>query len=316
MNLNALQGRFTDFDEFASELNDDGYDASYTFIEPNYGNLIPVLTPGDYTCGNSQHPLDDLTRGERLIKTVYETIRNSPLWEKSVLLITYDEHGGFFDHVAPPPAVAPGDSVIDPANNHNNFDFKQLGVRVPAIVISPFVPRNTVDGTRYDHTALLATVERLFGTQSITNRDGAANDFLHLLSLATPRTDAPTTLPEPALSDFKCEDDREETDLGTSSSGLQGGGGGDRGASDRGPGDGGVSLPASFWGFAQVAVRRHLAVTPIRDRKTRRAIKHRYMAVRSTAEAISFVQDARRAVRADKQRQRLVSLERRRRSTR
>jgi hypothetical protein len=72
-----------------------------------------------------------VTRGERLLKTIYETIRNSPHWESSVLIITYDEHGGFYDHVAPPPTVAPGDATPDPANDLYHFDFRQLGVRVP-----------------------------------------------------------------------------------------------------------------------------------------------------------------------------------------
>ena len=67
----------------------------------------------DFTCGNSQHPLDDVTRGERLIKDVYEAVRNSPHWESSVIIVTHDEHGGFFDHVVPPPAVHPGDSITD-----------------------------------------------------------------------------------------------------------------------------------------------------------------------------------------------------------
>ena len=110
MNLNALQGRFTDFDEFEDHVNNVGYDKKFIFIEPKYGKHdFSALGPGDFTCGNSMHPLDDVTRGERLIKKTYEVIRNSPNWEKSVLIVMFDEHGGFYDHVAPGSAEPPGD---------------------------------------------------------------------------------------------------------------------------------------------------------------------------------------------------------------
>ena len=201
-----LEGHFEGFDEFADAVNDPDFSTPYIFIEPNYGNVLPT-TPGDFTCGNSQHPLDDVTRGERLVKQVYETIRNSPHWNDSMLLVTYDEQGGFFDHVTPPEAVSPGDQISDESNNHNNFDFTQLGIRVPAVVISPLIPANLIDHTVYDHTSLLATMENMFGMQALTNRDGQAKTLNHLLSLKTPRTDAPTTLPVPPDSGFHCEDD-------------------------------------------------------------------------------------------------------------
>ncbi len=201
-----LEGHFEGFDEFADTVNDPDFSTPYVFIEPNYGNVLPT-TPEDFTCGNSQHPLDDVTRGERLIKKVYETIRNSPHWNESLLLVTYDEQGGFFDHVGPPPTVSPGDTISDETNNHHNFDFKQLGVRVPAIVISPLIAANLVDHTVYDHTSLLATVENLYGLESLTNRDAHANSLNHLFSLSVPRTDAPRSVPDPADSGFRCDDD-------------------------------------------------------------------------------------------------------------
>lgn len=110
-----------------------------------------------------------MTRGERLIKKVYETIRNSPHWNESLLLVVYDEQGGFFDHVSPPPAVAPGDVISNLDNNTHGFNFTQLGIRVPAVLISPLVPDNQVDHTVYDHTSLLATVEKLFNFSPLTN---------------------------------------------------------------------------------------------------------------------------------------------------
>ena len=221
MNLNELQGRFKDFGDFASEVNDIGFNERFIFIEPQYSaHKFDITGPGDFACGNSMHPLDDVTRGEKLIKDVYETIRNSPHWENSMLLITFDEHGGFYDHVAPPATVPPGDlSNADYIQTH--FKFDQLGVRVPAIVVSPFIQRGTIDHTLYDHTSMLASTEKLFGIGNLTDRDKAANDYLHLFSLAAPRQDTPVRLPAPANSGFKCdEDDESAEELMATRSGL------------------------------------------------------------------------------------------------
>lgn len=213
MNLNALQGRFTDFSEFEEHINQSDYNKKFIFIEPKYGkHEFDILGPGDFTCGNSMHPLDDVTRGEKLIKKTYEVIRNSPHWEKSVLLIVFDEHGGFYDHVPPGEAVPPGD-LISTGMDHNHFKFDRYGVRVPAIVVSPLIRKNLIDHTEYDHTSLLASLERMFGLKNLTQRDKAANDFLHLLSLDTARTDTPAQLPPVADSGFRCEaDDEPETE--------------------------------------------------------------------------------------------------------
>jgi phospholipase C len=213
MNLNALQGRFEDFENFASALQSASFGPKFVFIEPKYGaHDFDVTGPGDFTCGNSMHPLDDVTRGEKLVKDVYEAIRNSPHWERSMLVVTFDEHGGFYDHVAPPAAVPPGDTITESYVQHH-FRFDQLGVRVPALVISPRTPRGVIDHTVYDHTSMLATVERLFGMKNLTERDKVANDFRHLFALETPRTDAPATLPDPAVNPnpLRCEEDDEDT---------------------------------------------------------------------------------------------------------
>ncbi|MDH6126344.1 alkaline phosphatase family protein [Kitasatospora sp. GP82] len=214
MDLPTLLTHFHGLDDLADHLQYADFPAAYVFIEPSYGH---VLTHGaDFQCGNSQHPLDDVTRGEALIKYVYESIRRSPHWESSLLVITYDEHGGFYDHVPPPAAVPPGD-VTDPENNAHGFRFDRQGVRVPAVVVSPWVPThrmagidgqncNLIDHTQYDHGSLLATVEQLYGLPALTRRDGLANTFAHLLTADAPR-DAPRTLPDPAVSGFSCGED-------------------------------------------------------------------------------------------------------------
>lgn len=197
-------------DNFYNELNDTKkpYDTAYTFIEPAYGEVSST-----FEGGSSQHPMDAVTSGEGLVKYVYETIRNSPIWNQSLLIITYDEHGGFYDHITPPAAVPPGDEPInfnsddtkDPNAEHMMYTFGQYGIRVPAIVVSPYVMKNSIDHTLYDHSSVLSTIESIFGLKNFTARDKAANNFMHLANmLSVPRTDCPFFLSDPAgASAFK-----------------------------------------------------------------------------------------------------------------
>jgi hypothetical protein len=277
MTLNELQGRIHDFDEFADAVNNEDFSAAYTFIEPDYGNDLPPSAE-DFTCGNSQHPLDDITRGERLIKTVYETIRNSPHWNESLLLVTYDEHGGFYDHVPPPPATPPGDGVSDEDNVFHHFRFDQLGVRVPAVVISPLIERNVVDGTTYDHSSLLATVEALFGLRPLTARDAGAQNLLKLLTRATPRTDAPTDIGQPAVSGFTC-DDEPAPGTGASASGLEGRKGYDWTRSTE-------AIGTSLRGFQEIALLKALKSARGRDRAQ---IRKEYLAAVTQGGAKFFI---------------------------
>jgi phospholipase C len=156
---------------------------AYSFIEPRYFN------EGMYRA-NDWHPIHGVVNGDMLIADVYEALRASPLWERSMLIVATDEHGGLFDHVLPPPAVNPD------GKNSPEFDFTRLGVRVPAVVASPWIAKGTVSQTVYDHTTLAATARDLFGVNaSLTKRDAAANTLLPLLTLDAPRTDAPLELP-------------------------------------------------------------------------------------------------------------------------
>jgi phospholipase C len=277
MTLNELQGRLHDFDDFGEAIDDAGYSAVYTFIEPDYGNDLPPSAE-DFTCGNSQHPLDDITRGEKLIKDVYEKIRNSPLWEKSLLLVTYDEHGGFYDHVPPPAAVVPGDPVADEDNVHHHFRFDQLGVRVPAVVVSPLIDRGTLDGTVYDHTSLLATLEALFGLKPLTARDAGASSLLKLLTRSSPRSDAPTQLMPAAVSGFTCDDEPTAGAAASSPAAASAGGdGADRLSyrwqnDDRRPG-------SSLRGFQEIALLKALRSARGRDREQ---IRKEYFAALET----------------------------------
>jgi phospholipase C len=165
---------------------------SYTFVEPDYGVVGK---------GNSQHPgqahsRPEFVAGEQLIHDIYDTLRRNPaVFEKTVFVITYDEHGGFYDHVPPPATVSP-----DARTWKGTFAFDLLGVRVPAVIVSPWIQRHTVDETLYDHTAIIQTVRSVYapGKPALTQRDKQANVFRHLVKTdGAPRrgSELPTTRP-------------------------------------------------------------------------------------------------------------------------
>jgi phospholipase C len=167
----------------------------YSFIEPNY-------TDHDSNDGEAlacdQHPDHNIQAGELFIASVYNAIRSNPaLWRSTALLIVYDEHGGIYDHV-PPPSCLP-DGFKDPSTG---FEFNRLGVRVPAVLVSPWIPEGTVvsplnasgeieDETVFEHASIPATVTSHFiGTwDKRSPREKAASTFLDVLSLSAPRTD-------------------------------------------------------------------------------------------------------------------------------
>jgi phospholipase C len=129
--------------------------------------------------------------GEQLIHDVYYAVRGGSGWHQTLLVITYDEHGGCYDHVAPPTnAVAPDASV-----GEYGFDFKRFGVRVPTVLISPLIAPGTVfrasGPTPLDHTSTLKTLEQRWALPALTARDAAAPDFAGVLTLAIARTDDP-----------------------------------------------------------------------------------------------------------------------------
>ena len=119
---------------------------AYCFIEPRYS--AADAPTGGVLPQSDQHPDADVRDGETLIRNVYNAIRqNDELWHSSVLVIVYDEHGGIYDHVPPVPLPSPdGLSSVDPP-----FDFKLSGVRVPAVVISPYIKQGTISKTIFDY---------------------------------------------------------------------------------------------------------------------------------------------------------------------
>ena len=170
-----------------------GYDIDYTFIEPNYG-----LASGGFANGNCQHPIGSMAAGETFIKYIYDAIRNSPIWPQSLLIVTYDEHGAFFDHQSPPAAIPPnnGTQNHDRAQHPQNFAFDRLGVRVPAVAISPWIASGGLGtlafpGKTFDHTSIIKTAMSMLGVSgNLGARAQAANSFENICSLPEMRTDA------------------------------------------------------------------------------------------------------------------------------
>ncbi len=177
---------FHGLDKFFKDAAGDDEDfPAFSFLEPVYFNTF-----GNQ---NDQHPPTQVSKGEQLIADVYNAIRgNQALWEKTLLVVLYDEHGGFADHVwTPPRGAVPPDDNTDPISK---FKFDRLGVRVPAILISPWVAKG-FDGTAYDHTSLLKYLADKWGVEGLGKRAESANSFGPLLTkLVAPRTDTPQTV--------------------------------------------------------------------------------------------------------------------------
>jgi phospholipase C len=194
---------FGTYKQFLSDC-EKGMVPEYSFVEPNYNDHD---TDSGEEIASDQHPDHDVQAGELLIAEVYMAIKSNPkLWASTALLIVYDEHGGIYDHV-PPPACAPDkfqSSELDPGTGQG-FKFDRLGVRVPAILVSPWIPQGTVEDRLFDHASIPATVHRMFdlgGGVPRSPREISADVFIepnvqpvdpkrNLLSLTTMRNDCP-----------------------------------------------------------------------------------------------------------------------------
>ena len=152
---------FHDMATFWQDLSgDEGSFPQYSFIEPCYRGAAE----------NDQHPPADVINGEALIARVYNGLRaNDALWQSTLLILVYDEHGGFFDHVPPPIAQPPDDKTTE-------YAFNQYGIRVPAILISPWMRAGKLP-TVFDHTSILKYVIDKWGLQGLTDRVAKANTF-------------------------------------------------------------------------------------------------------------------------------------------
>jgi phospholipase C len=183
--------RFSHFNDFKQACASASL-PRYTFLEPSF-----LDNPND------DHPPHDIRAGEQFLFDIWQAVSGSPAWDKSLLIITYDEHGGTYDHVMPPWNATSPDAKSNPGQQ--GFTFNRFGIRVPAIVVSPWIQAGTVfrsdsaAGVPYDHTSILATLrdwlqiplQKMLPSARIAK----APTLAQLLNLQTPRTNIPNISP-------------------------------------------------------------------------------------------------------------------------
>ncbi|MEO6859089.1 MAG: alkaline phosphatase family protein [Solirubrobacteraceae bacterium] len=140
-------------------------------------------------------------RGEAFLAQAVHALGSSPAWRQTMLIVTYDEHGGYYDHVPPPAALAPDSvgPVVQPGES--TYDgYTRYGFRVPSIVVSPYAKRDYVSHVVYDHTSILAFLERKWNLAAMTYRDANANNLTDFLDLGAMEAHQPTFPELPPLA--------------------------------------------------------------------------------------------------------------------
>lgn len=190
--------KFHQYDLNFKKHCEEGKLPNYVVVEQRYFDLLSVPA-------NDDHPSHDVSEGQKFVKEVYEALRASPQWNEILLVITYDEHGGFYDHVPTPTTGVPSpDGIVGPEPYY--FKFDRLGVRVPTFFISPWIEPGTVihgpsgpyPTSEFEHSSIPATVKKIFNLEEfLTKRDAWAGTFEGVITRKGARTDCPVTLPEP-----------------------------------------------------------------------------------------------------------------------
>ena len=149
-----------------------------TFVEPDYTTVSEFLgTSNDY------HPHGDIEVGEAYVARVYNTLRTSPQWHRMVMVINFDENGGFYDHVVPPTVM---DNNVNP-NPGPHPDYSRLGFRVPCIAVGPFAPRKIESAGPYEHCSVLRMIEWRWGLPPMSARDANAKNLADALDFSNRR---------------------------------------------------------------------------------------------------------------------------------
>ncbi|RQH00613.1 alkaline phosphatase family protein [Paraburkholderia dinghuensis] len=186
-------GNFRLIDEFISDAAA-GQLPAYAFIEPRY-------YPDAQNLPNDMHPPHHVPFADALVARVYNAVRASPNWGSTLMIVTFDEHGGCFDHVAPPAATQP-----EPPRPTQRFTFDRFGVRVPAIIVSPYTAAGSVlraaGPVPYDHTSIIKTIRNCFGIAGpLSAREAAAPDLSAALNAPVDpeRSPASIAVSEPTI---------------------------------------------------------------------------------------------------------------------
>ncbi|MDQ6946790.1 MAG: alkaline phosphatase family protein [Actinomycetota bacterium] len=158
-------------------------------------SFVDPLLAGSAAIANDEHPPSNVQVGEAFAAGVIDSLFRSPQWPSSALFLAYDEDGGFYDHVPPP--VAPVPDAIAPMLRSGDIDsaFDRYGLRVPAVVVSPYARAHFVSHTVYDHTSILRFIETRFGLPSLSQRDAHADPMLGMFDFTRMTFAAPPPLP-------------------------------------------------------------------------------------------------------------------------
>ena len=151
---------------------------------PAFSYLDPFFLGEDQGGSNDDHPHADIWRGQAFLSLVAQAVVNSPLWPNTALIVTYDEWGGFFDHV-PPPGQLPDDVPTD------DFDHSQAGFRVPAFVLSPYARRGAIQSAQFEHTSILKFAQWRWGLDQLSPRVDAAANVADALDFSNPDFSVP-----------------------------------------------------------------------------------------------------------------------------
>jgi phospholipase C len=161
------------------------------FVDPPSHGENPGASSSD------DHPYGDIRAGETFLNGVYNAVTRSPCWPRSVLVITFDEWGGFFDHVPPPAAPIPD------ADRAAGATDGLRGFRIPVVLVSPFARREHTSHTLFDHTSILRMIEWRWDLEPLTVRDATANNLADVLDLQHPQLHAPS-YPVPTITGAPC----------------------------------------------------------------------------------------------------------------
>jgi phospholipase C len=186
----AQSAHYVDITEFAKDA------AAGTL--PSVAFVDPIFIEKAYT-ENDEHPPADIQLGEKFVYDQVQALVHSPEWKSSALFITYDEHGGLYDHVSPPAACAPDDTP--PRLNPELGNFDRLGFRVPLMVVSPYAKRHFVSHVVHSHTSILRFIEAKFGLPALTNRDANSDALFDVFDFDSPANLDVPILTEPSVRD-------------------------------------------------------------------------------------------------------------------
>lgn len=197
--------KFLDFKEAHLRTIDDYFADAAAGKLPQFAFVDPGLGVADYN-HDDEHPPAIAQIGEAFSARIIDALTKSPNWARSALFLTYDEHGGLYDHVPPPSACKPDDLPVKIGPDDAKGEFDMLGVRVPMMVISPFAKKHHVSQRTYDHTSIVRFIEAKFVLPALTNRDANAEAPWDMFDFENPPHATPPAITIPTVDQARLED--------------------------------------------------------------------------------------------------------------